>query len=190
MMKDVKENEKDERQQNMTIADLIKEQELLRAQYFSDDQPFILEVNDPQSKQYLSEQICQHYEEVSKALNRYMEIEDLLSHAYAKTVITVMGYPFTMATGLRILQDIEQVKRDPVTGDLRITTHPIGIFLSMCSVPDKYVYTNEPKDYVDPLSLLENTVLEDVCYKIDKFLIELKYAIENANYHTLIKKKP
>ena len=62
----------------MKVVDLLKEQELLKAKYFAEtEQGFILEVEEGQDTEYLSEQIKKHYEEVSNALNRYMEIEDM-----------------------------------------------------------------------------------------------------------------
>ena len=102
----------------MKVVDLYKEQELIKAKYFLEtEQGFILEVDESQDTPYLSDQIRRHYREVSDALKRYMEIEDLLSISYANTYITVMGYRFTVATGLKLLQDMEQAKREPVTGN-------------------------------------------------------------------------
>ena len=58
------------------------------------------------------------------------------------------------------------------------------LFLSMCSVPCKFNYTCEPRKLVDPLGLNTETIIEDVNYKIEEFLIELKYAIEKSNRET------
>jgi len=169
----------------LKVVDLFKEQELIKAKYFLEtEQGFILEADESQDTSYLSDQIRRHYKEVSDALKRYMEIEDLLSISYAKTYITVMGYRFTVATGLKLLQDMEQAKREPVTGNYIVNTHPMGIFLSMCSVPCKFCYSCQPKKYLDPLELEGDTVIEDVSYKIEEFLIQLKYEIEKSNNET------
>lgn len=171
--------------EKLKVVDLLKEQELIKAKYFIEtEQGFIVEVSEGQDTPYLSEQICQHYDEVYKALKRYMEIEDMLNASYAKTYIEVLGYRFTVATGLNLLRDVEQVKRDPFSGKLAISTHPLGIFLSMCSVPCKFNYSFQPRTYVDPLGFKEDTIIEDVCYKIEEFLIQLKYAIEKSNNET------
>lgn len=168
----------------MKVADLLKEQELLKAKYFTEtEQPFIIEVTEEDTS-YLSSQICEHYREVSKALKRYMEIEDLLCTSYASTFISVLGYSFTVATGLKLLQEMEQIKREPYTNKYILNTHPFGVFLSMCSVPCKFNYSYEPRKYVDLLGLEDNTVIEDVNYKIEEFLIHLRYAIEKSNNET------
>lgn len=166
----------------MRVVDLLKEQELIKAKYFVEtEQGFIIEVDEDEDTQYLSEQVCKHYEEVSNALRRYMEIEDLLNASYANTVIHVMGYHFTVATGLKLLREMEQVEREPITGKIIIETHPLGVFLSMCSTPCKFTYSSKPRKYLDPMNLQENIIIEDVLYKVEEFLIELKYAIEKSN---------
>ena len=166
----------------MKVVDLLKEQELIKAKYFVEtEEGFILKVDDEDDTELLSEQICKHYEEVSNALRRYMEIEDLLNVSYANTVIHVMGYDFTVATGLKLLRELKQVERDPITGKIIIETHPLGIFLSMCSTPCKFTYSSKSRKYLDPLKLQENIIIEDVLYKVEEFLIELKYAIEKSN---------
>ena len=166
----------------MRVVDLLKEQELIKAKYFVEtEEGFILKVDDEDDTELLSEQICKHYEEVSNALRRYMEIEDLLNVSYANTVIHVMGYDFTVATGLKLLREMEQVERDPITGKIIIETHPLGVFLSLCSTPCKFTYSSKSRKYLDPLNLQEDTVIEDVLYKVEEFLIELKYAIEKSN---------
>ena len=169
----------------MKVIDLLKEQELIIARYFTEtEEGFIIEVSDGQDTQYLSNQICKRYREVSEALKRYMEIEDLLNTSYANTFIHVMGYHFSVATGLKLLKDMERVEREPITGKYVVNTHPLGIFLSMCSVPCKFNYSFQPRTYVDPLGFKEDTIIEDVCYKIEEFLIQLKYAIEKSNNET------
>lgn len=171
----------------MKVVDLLKEQELIKAKYFTEtEQGFILEVAEGQDTSYLSDQICKHYREVSDALKRYMEIEDLLSISYAKTYLNVMGYQFTVATGLKLIQDMEHVKREPITGKYIVNNHPMGLFLSMCSAPLKFNYCCEPRKYIDPLGLKEDTVVEDVLYKVEEFLIQLKYDIEKSNNETEI----
>lgn len=171
--------------QKRKVVDLLREQELLKAKYFREtEQPFILYVVEGQDTEYLNNQIVQHHKEVSEALERYMEIEDILNMSYASTFLEVLGYKFSVATGLKLLQDMEQVKREPITGKYIINTHPLGLFLSMCSVPCKFNYTCEPRKLVDPLGLNTETIIEDVNYKIEEFLIELKYAIEKSNRET------
>ena len=171
--------------EKLKVVDLLKEQELIKAKYFIEtEQGFIVEVSEGQDTPYLSEQICQHYDEVYKALKRYMEIEDMLNASYAKTYIEVLGYHFSVATGLKLLKDMERVEREPITGKYVVNTHPLGIFLSMCSVPCKFNYSFQPRTYVDPLGFKEDTIIEDVCYKIEEFLIQLKYAIEKSNNET------
>ena len=166
----------------MRVVDLLKEQEHIKAKYFTEtEQGFILKVDDEDDTSYLNEQICRRYEEVSNALRRYMEIEDLLNVSYANTVIHVMGYDFTVATGLKLLREMEQVERDPITGKIIIETHPLGVFLSLCSTPCKFTYSSKSRKYLDPLNLQEDTVIEDVLYKVEEFLIDLKYAIEKSN---------
>ena len=166
----------------MRVVDLLKEQELIKAKYFTEtEQGFIIEVDEDEDTQYLSEQICKHYDEVSNALKRYLEIEDILNKTYANTVIHVMGYDFTVATGLKLLREMEQVERDPITGKIIIETHPLGVFLSLCSTPCKFTYSSKSRKYLDPLKLQENIIIEDVLYKVEEFLIELKYAIEKSN---------
>ena len=166
----------------MKVVDLLKEQELIKAKYFVEtEEGFILKVDEEDDTELLSEQICKHYEEVSNALRRYMEIEDLLSVSNANTVIHVMGYHFSVATGIKLLRELKQVERDPITGKIIIETHPLGVFLSLCSTPCKFTYSNKSRKYLDPLNLQEDTVIEDVLYKVEEFLIELKYAIEKSN---------
>lgn len=173
--------------EKVKVADLLKEQELIKAKYFTEtEHPFILAAVEGQDRAYVSDQICRHYEEVSEALRRYMEIEDLLNVSYANTFIDVLGYRFTVATGLKLLRDMEQVEREPFTGKFVINNHPMGIFLSMCSPSCKYTYADEPREYLDPLGLEGDTVIEDVCCKTEEFLIELKYAIEKSNHEAEI----
>lgn len=169
------------------VVDLLKEQELIKAKYFIEtEQGFIVEVSEGQDTPYLSDQIYLRHKEMHEALERYIEIEDILNASYAKTYIEVLGYRFTVATGLNLLRDVEQVKRDPFSGKLVVSTHPLGIFLSMCSVPCKFNYSKQPRTYVDPLGFEDDTIIEDVCYKIEEFLIQLKYAIEKSNNETEI----
>ncbi len=171
----------------MKVIDLLKEQELIKAKYFTEtEQPFILKATDGQDISYLSKQICRHYKELSEQLKRYMEIEDLLRNSDAKTFIKVLGYQFTVATGLKLLREMEQVKRDPITGRIVIDTHPMGVFLSMCSAPCKFIYSSEPINYVDPLGFAGDTVIEDVLFKEEEFLIQLRYAIKKSNNETEI----
>ena len=169
----------------MKVVDLLKEQELIKAKYFTEtEEGFILKVDDEDDSELLSDQICRHYDEVSDALKRYMEIEDLLNVSYANTVIRVMEASFSVATGLKLLREMEQVEREPITGKYIINAHPMGVFLSMCSTTCKFTYSNKPRKYLDPLNLQDDTVIEDVLYKVEEFLIELKYAIEKSNNET------
>lgn len=166
----------------MRVIDLLMEQELIKAKYFTEtEQGFIIEVDDEDDTELLSEQICKHYDEVSNALKRYLEIEDILNASYANTVIHVMGYHFSVATGIKLLRELKQVERDPITGKIIIETHPLGVFLSLCSTPCKFTYSSKSRKYLDPLKLQENIIIEDVCFKEDEFLIQLKYAIEKSN---------
>lgn len=170
---------------NRKVIDLLREQDLIKAKYFIEtEQPFIVQVTEGQDEAYLKEQVQMHYEEVSQALERYMEIEDLLSVSYANTFVEVMGYRFTVATGVKLLQEIEHVKRNPFNGNYMIDNHPMGIFLSMCSVSFKVDYAYEPRRFVDPVGLVGDTVIEDMSYKVEEFLIQLKYAIQKSNYET------
>ena len=136
----------------MKVCHLLDEQKYLEKKYFSDDYDFY--DDDDQSEKY---------EEVFSALQRYMQIEDRLNNMYANSFITVLGYCFTVATGLNIIQRIEGVCHDPVTGELEISTHPVGIFLSMCS-----------------------SRTQDIDSKLKKFLDELKSEIRRFNTETEI----
>ena len=171
----------------MKIADLLKEQELIEAKYFAEvEEGFIIPVYEGEDTSYLSEQICKRYTEMSNALKRYLQIDDILNEVYAKTFIQVLEYKISMTTGLRLLKDLgsENVERDPATGKLFVKTHPLGIFLNMCSVPFKYVYSAQPIEYLDPLRLSDSIVIEDVLYKLEEFLIQLKHAVDKAIYET------
>lgn len=134
----------------MKVCRLLDEQKYLEQKYFSEDISF----GDEQSTRY---------KEVSKALLYYLQIEDKLNNMYANSFITVSGYCFTVATGLNILRRIEGVCHDPVTGELEISTHPIGIFLSMCS-----------------------SRTQDIDLKLEQFLDELRGEIERFNIETEI----
>ena len=134
----------------MKVCRLLDKKKYLENKYFSDDISF----DDEQSPRY---------KEVSKALQYYLQIEDKLNNMYANSFITVSGYCFTVATGLNILQRIEGVYHDPVTGELEISTHPIGIFLSMCS-----------------------SRTQDIDSKLEQFLDELRNEIERFNIETEI----
>lgn len=169
----------------MKVVDLLKEQELLKAKYFAEtEQGFILEVEEGQDTEYLSEQIKKHYEEVSNALNRYMEIEDILSKVYASTYIQVLGHQFTVATGIKLLHEMTQVVKEPVTRHIVTNYHPMSIFLSMCSAPSNFYYSSRKRGYLDPLGLKEDLIIEDVLYKVEEFLTHLRYAIEKSIQET------
>lgn len=45
------------------------------------------------------------------------------------------------------------------------------VFLFMCSVLCKFKYSSKSRKYFDTLDLEEGTTIEEVCYKLDEFLI-------------------
>lgn len=169
----------------MKVVDLIKEQKLILAKYFTEvEEGFIIEVNENDNTSYLSEQICMRYKEVSDALKRYMEIDDKLNKVYSNTYIQVLDYKLSLLTGVKLLEKLGQgdneVLRDPATGKLIEKVHPMGVFLNMCSIPCKYTYSNKPREYLDPLGLADSIVIEDVLYKLEEFLIQLDCVIDKA----------
>ena len=87
----------------MKVVDLIKEQKLILAKYFTEvEEGFIIEVNENDNTSYLSEQICMRYKEVSDALKRYMEIDDKLNKVYSNTYIQVLDYKLSLLTGVKL----------------------------------------------------------------------------------------
>ena len=171
------------KRQKVKVVDLLKEQELLKAEFFaSDDVPFI--VRSTEKSKYLENQIVSHYNEVSEALRRYLEIEDILSGIYAEYTIQVLGYPrFTVATGLKILREMEHIDRDKLTGRLIISDHPMSVFLNKCYA-GQMNYLPEETVVLDPNELLGDSTIEDVSYKVEQFKTELGYAIQKFNNET------
>ncbi|MGN0483129.1 MAG: hypothetical protein ACI4HI_06235 [Lachnospiraceae bacterium] len=156
------------------VIDLLEEQELLKARFFAEtERKFVFEETEEMDLELLDSEVCKNYHEMENALKRYLEIEDRLNRSYAKCYIRVFGYRFSVATGLEILHDLLGTP---------LRTHPIGVFLSMCSVSDKTAYAKQPRFFVDPMELEDDTVIEAVDSKVERFLIKLKYQIQKSNY--------
>lgn len=171
-----------QKEQSIKVVDLLKEQELLQAKYFaSDDVPFI--VRHTEKNEFMENQIVSHYQEVSNALKRYLEIEDTLSAVYAEYTIPIQGFRFTVATGIKLLSEMERVDHDKITGYLIISRHPMAVFLNKCYA-GQMNYLSEDTHILDPNGLLGNMTIEDISYRVEKFKIELKYAIEKFNLET------
>ena len=167
-----------QKQEKVKVIDLLKEQELLKAKYFaSEDVPFI--VRSSEENKYLESQMIRHYNEVSDALQRYLEIEDMLSAVYAEYTIQVLEYPrFTVATGIKILKEMEFIDKDKLSGHLIISQHPMAVFLNKCYA-NQINYLPEEVKVLDPNELLDDdTCIEDISYKVEQFKIELGYALE------------
>lgn len=171
-----------EMKQKLKVVDLLQEMELLKAQFFADDDvPFI--VRGKAENKYLESQMVAHYNEVSKALKRYLMIEDILSGIYAEYTIEVQGYRFSVATGIKLMKEMQVIDHDRVTGHLILSQHPMAIFLNKCYAGSMN-YLSEETKILDPNGLLGDTAIEDIIYRVDAFLIELKYAIEKFNLET------
>lgn len=166
------------KRKKVKVVDLLKEQELLKAKYFaSDDVPFI--IRSSEENDYLEKQMVKHYDEVSDALLRYLEIEDILSVVYAEYTIQVLGYPrITVATAIKILKEMEFIDKDKLSGHLIVSQHPMAVFLNKCYA-GQMNYLPEEVKVLDPNDLLDDdTCIEDVSYKVEQFKVELGYALE------------
>lgn len=168
---------------NVKVVDLLKDQELLKAKYFaSDDVPFI--IRSTKENKYLESQMIQHFDEVSDALERYLEIEDILNSLYAEYTVSVLGFPsITVATGIKILKEMEHIDKDKLTGHLIISDHPMSVFLNKC-YGGQLNYLPDETVVIDPNNLLGDSTIEDVSYKVEQFKIELGYAIEKFKNET------
>ena len=173
-----------EKKENLKVVDLLKEQELLKAKYFaSDDVPFI--VKYAEENKYLESQMVAHYQECKKALEKYLKIEDILSGIYAEYTIEVMGFRFTVSTGVQLLRELQSVDHDKLTGHLIVSTHPMCIFLNKC-YGGNMNYLPSENVILDPNHLLGDTIIEDVMWKADEFLIELGNAIQRFIHTTSV----
>lgn len=173
-----------QKQEKVKVIDLLKEQELLKAKYFdSDDIPFI--VRHTEKNEFIEKQMVSHYKEVSNALKRYLQIEDILNGVYAEYTIVIQGFRFTVATGLRLLKEMEMVDHDKITGHLIISSHPMAVFLNKC-YGGQMNYLPENTYVLDPNDLLGDMTIEDVSYRVEEFRVELKYAIEKFNNETVV----
>lgn len=174
-----------QREEKIRVVDLLKEQEMLKAKYFaSDDVPFI--IRSSEENKYLESQMVRHYNEVSDALQRYLEIEDILNAVYAEYTIQVLRYPrFTVATGIKIQKEMEFIDKDKLSGHLIVSQHPMAVFLNKCYA-GQMNYLPEDSQVLDPNGLLGDRTIEDVSYRVEEFRVELKYAIEKFNNETVV----
>ena len=178
IMKDLPKEEK------LKVVDLLKEQELLQAKFFaSDDVPFIVRYTE--KNEFMEEQMAAHYQEVSNALKMYLATEDILSAVYAEYTIKVQGFRFTVATGIKLLKEMEVIDYDRLTGHLLLSQHPMAVFLNKC-YGGQMNYLPEETKVLDPNGLLGNIIIEDVACRVKEFKTELKYAIEKFNNKTVI----
>ena len=46
-------------------------------------------------------------------------------------------------------------------------------------------YAKQPRFFVDPMELEDDTVIEAVDSKVERFLIKLKYQIQKSNYENI-----
>lgn len=102
---------------------------------------------------------------------------------YAEYTIVIQRFRFTVATGLRLLKEMEVVDHDKITGHLIISSHPMAVFLNKC-YGGQMNYLSEDTYVLDPNGLIGNMSIEDVSYRVEEFKIELKYAIEKFNLET------
>ena len=102
-----------------------------------------------------------------------------------QNTVKVRGYRFSVATGLKILKELEEVKIDPTTGHICIVSHPLAVFLSKCCA-STYGFGMEDSSFIDPMHLMSNEAVEDVCWRVSQFKTELKYALERFSYETTV----